>query len=269
MDNTNIIMQTFEEDENLKPLAELIDQIMEMPEESLNADSAKIISNMISGAFTAEIEKAAIDNIVNNFENLHFTKEQATETIGLVEAEFANLVNEKNPSKYKKEVLDGLVSEFNKIFDTAVDKFHNYNIELPIKLDDGAQVPTYAHDTDACADLYSADDMTIPAHSYSNMIRTGVHIALPEGWMAMIFPRSSTGAKTPMRLSNSVGIIDGGYRGQLGVLYDNSSDSDFEIKTGDRVAQMLVMPSYRFKATVVDNLPETARGEGGFGSTGK
>ena len=269
MENTNIIMQTFEENENLKPLAELIDQIMEMPDDALNDNSAKIIGGVISGAFTEEIEKAAIDSIVNNFEGLQFTKEQAAEIIANVEAEFVNLVDSLNPSVYKRQILNDLINEFNKIFDGAVEKYHNYNINLLIKLDDGAQIPTYAHDTDACADLYSADDMVIPAHSFHNMVRTGVHIALPEGWMAMIFPRSSIGSKTELRLSNSVGIIDSDYRGQLGVLYDNLSDSAYTIKTGDRVAQMLVMPSYRFKATVVDNLPETARGEGGFGSTGK
>ena len=84
----------------------------------------------------------------------------------------------------------------------------------------------------------------------------------------MIFPRSSIGAKTPFRLSNSVGIIDSGYRGDLGVLYDNTSDADSYIHKGDRIAQLLVMPSYRFQAKVVDSLEDSDRGEGGFGSTG-
>ena len=136
-------------------------------------------------------------------------------------------------------------------------------------LEKGAQKPTYAHDTDACADLYAMEDTIMPARTMSNMIKTGVHVALPEGWLAMIFPRSSIGLKTPLRLSNSVGIIDSEYRGQLGVIYDNFSDSDIEIKAGERIAQILVMPSYKFKADIVDILPASSRGEGGFGSTGK
>ena len=60
-----------------------------------------------------------------------------------------------------------------------------------------------------------------------------------------------------------------GYRGEIGVLYDNISDSDYTIKAGDRIAQMIIMPYYQFKAVVVDELDETDRGEGGFGSTGK
>ena len=150
-----------------------------------------------------------------------------------------------------------------------VEKYHSYSIELPIKLEDGAQVPTYAHDTDAAADIYALDDTLIQANTFSNKLRTGVSIQLPEGWLALILPRSSIGAKTPLRLSNSVGLIDSGYRGELGVLYDNTSDNDVKIKKGDRIAQLLVMPSYRFKAQKVDILGASDRGIQGFGSTGK
>ena len=129
-------------------------------------------------------------------------------------------------------------------------------------------MPTYAHESDAAADLYAKEKQIIPAHSISNMINTGVKIALPEGWMAMIFPRSSIGAKTGLRLSNSCGIIDSTYRGNLGILYDNISDSDYTIEEGDRIAQLLIMPSYHFRAELVDKVPDTVRGEGGFGSTG-
>ena len=155
------------------------------------------------------------------------------------------------------------------MIEEVVNTYHVYDIILPMTLEEGAQEPAYAHDTDACADLYAADTIILPAHSLSNMIRTGVHIQLPEGWLAMIFPRSSIGAKTGLRLSNSVGIIDQGYLGQLGVLYDNTSNSDYTINKGDRIAQLMIIPSYRFKAQIVDHLQETDRGEGGFGSSGK
>jgi dUTP pyrophosphatase len=76
------------------------------------------------------------------------------------------------------------------------------------------------------------------------------------------------GTKTPLRLSNSVGLIDSGYRGEIMALYDNISDSPYTINAGDRIAQLLVMPNYRFQAKVVDVLTESDRGEGGFGSSG-
>ena len=135
-------------------------------------------------------------------------------------------------------------------------------------LEEGAQVPTYAHDDDAAADMYAFEDITIQPHTHGTPVGTGVHIQLPEGWVAFVLPRSSMGAKTPLRLSNSVGVIDSGYRGEVRAIYDNISDDPYEIHKGDRIAQMLVMPSYRFKANVVDSLTDSDRGEGGFGSTG-
>jgi len=256
-------------DENLQPIMDVIEQIMAIPEDSLNNESIDVITGMISGAFTDKIRNASINEMIKNFEEEGLTREAVHENIESSKTAIKEAIDELKPSANKRQILESIFSIFYDIFDAALECYHNYNIVLPIKLDDGATVPTYAHETDACADLYAADDMVLPAHTFSNMVRTGVHIALPEGWMAMIFPRSSIGAKTQNRLSNSVGIIDSEYRGQLGVLYDNLSDSDYQIKAGDRVAQMLVMPSYKFKADVVDILPASDRGEGGFGSTGK
>ena len=155
------------------------------------------------------------------------------------------------------------------IFYKALEKYHTYAIELPMVLDGGAKVPTYAHDTDAAADLYALENVTLEGNTKGNKIRTGVKIQLPESQLALITPRSSIGAKTPLRLSNSVGLIDSGYRGDLGVLYDNTSDEPYDIKAGDRIAQLLVMPSYRFQPQVVDVLASSDRGETGFGDSGK
>ena len=171
----------------------------------------------------------------------------------------------------KKILVDSIVNKLDDIFNTALEKFHSYAIELPMTVDKagGAQVPTYAHETDAAADLYAMETTVVEGNTLGNKIRTGVKIQLPEGWLAFILPRSSIGAKTPLRLSNSVGLIDSGYRGELGVLYDNISDTPYTINAGDRIAQLLVMPSYRFQAKVVDILADSDRGEGGFGASGK
>lgn len=256
-------------DENLQPMMDAIEQIMAIPEETLNDETVEVIIGMTQGAFTQKLRNDSVNELIKNFDEEGLSKTAAAERIEASKTAIKEAIDELKPSDRKRHIFEGIFSIFYDIFDAALEQYHNYNIILPIKLDDGATVPTYAHDTDACADLYAADDMVLPAHTFSNMVRTSVHIALPEGWMAMIFPRSSIGAKTQNRLSNSVGIIDSEYRGQLGILYDNLSDSDYEIKAGDRVAQMLVMPSYKFKANVVDILPTSERGEGGFGSTGK
>lgn len=125
-------------------------------------------------------------------------------------AELIDIVEQdKTMSQNKKNFI---IKFWNKIlgsFQVAYMRYLNdQNIDLPILLDEGAKVPTYAHATDACADLYAKEDQTLKAHSLSNKIDTGVHIALPVGWKACVAPRSSIGAKTGLRLSNEVGIID-------------------------------------------------------------
>lgn len=261
-------MDTFKNSEEFKPLLDAINGIMELPEEDLNDTIIEALENAVDAAITPAIMQSSVEQITKNLETEGMKRSEAIEALKYIKDEVKNYINSLAPSEIKQKLLDRIFKGLYNVFDTAIDQYHNYNIVLPIQLEEGAIAPTYAHIGDAAADLYAADTVTLPAHSISTMIRTGVHIGLPEGWVALIWPRSSIGMKTGLRLSNSTGVIDSGYRGQLGVIYDNISDSDYTIKAGDRIAQLLVMPSYRFKAKVVENLDETERGEGGFGSTG-
>ena len=227
------------------------------------------ILGLIDASFSTEQMNVAVNQIIQNMENQGQTREDALKSVDALK-EFVNNVvyGDVILTGNKKKVIDTIVDRIFTIFDRAFDKYHSYAIELPVQLEDGAQVPTYAHESDACADMYAMEDTEIPAHFNSMPVKTGVHIQLPEGWVAMLFPRSSIGAKTSLRLSNSVGIIDSGYRGEVRALYDNIGDEPYKITKGDRIAQLMVMPSYRFKANVVDSLEDSDRGEGGFGSTG-
>ena len=255
--------------EQFKSFTDLISQVMEIPEANLNDQAVEVMEGMISAVFTKSVNEEAIVQIVENFKEQGTSKADAQSAINMIKSAFNSYVEDLKPSPAKNRLLQVILNNFYAIFDEAAARYGVYDFILPIQLEEGAQLPTYAHPSDAAADLYAADTVTLSAHSTSNMVRTGVHIGLPAGWMAMIFPRSSIGAKTGLRLSNSAGIIDSGYRGPLGVLYDNISDSDYTINAGDRIAQLLVMPSYRFRAEVVDTLDDTDRGQGGFGSSGK
>lgn len=269
MENFMNIADGFAENEAARPILDIVEQIMSIPEENLNETSIEIISGMIQGALTPRIKEEAINNVLQNFEEQNLTRTQASELILQTKQEIKDIINKVEPSPNKRALLDAAFDFFYDTFDKAFEKYHTYVFELPIKLENGGQAPTYAHDTDACADIYASQDITLPAHSLSNKVPTGLKIALPEGWVAKIAPRSSIGMKTGLRLSNSIGIIDADYRGEIGVLYDNLSDSDYVIKTGDRIAQMWVERVERFKPVIVDILPTTERGEGGFGSSGK
>lgn len=257
-------------DPGIKSFVDSIHSLTEMDDTIFTDEATNSIIEGIDGSFSQEQVNQAINQIIQNLENQGTTKAEAQSSVGALK-EFVNTIvyGDKIITGNKRKVIDTVVEKIFNIFDTAFDKYHSYAIELPIMLEEGAQVPTYAHDSDACADMYSMEDIEIPAHFKSVPVKTGVHIQLPEGWVAMLFPRSSIGAKTPLRLSNSAGIIDSGYRGPLGVLYDNISDSDYTINAGDRIAQLLVMPSYRFRVEKVDTLDDTDRGQGGFGSSGK
>lgn len=255
--------------ESARPLLDIVEQIMSLPEDNLNETTIEVISGMMRGALTPKIKEESIKNILQGFEEENFSRGQAIEVIEHFKNAIKDAINELAPSPNKRALLDAVFDFFYEVFDEAFARYHSYAFELPIKLDEGAKLPTYAHETDACADVYASKDITIPAHSCSTKVSTGLRIALPEGWVAKIAPRSSIGAKTGLRLSNSIGIIDADYRGEIGVLYDNISDSDYEIKAGDRIAQMWVERVERFKPVTVDILPATERGEGGFGSSGK
>lgn len=248
-------------------LIKAIKEILAWDEEELE-DAIPAMQQRIKDNYSPELQEQSINQLIKNLEDQRLNREDAATAIEAVKEALAEILEIDSLSPTKRNAAMKMLEPLYKTLDDALARFHLYSIELPIKLEKGAQVPTYAHDTDACADLYALEDVDVNAHTYGNKIRTGVSIQLPEGWVAMIFPRSSIGAKTPFRLSNSVGIIDSGYRGELGVLFDNTSDNVTSIKKGDRIAQLLVMPSYRFLPKVVDILEDSDRGEGGFGSTG-
>lgn len=253
----------------LRPFIDMVTSVMELPDDTLTPTSMESIQGMIRGALTPTVRQQAIDQIITNYKNNNTNRGTVKNEVAALKAAVADFIQDLKPSPAKEELLNDIFAIFYEIFDEVEEKYLSFDIELPMTLENGATTPTYAHSTDAAADLYAADTVVVPAHSIGNMIRTGVHIALPEGWVAYIIPRSSIGAKTPLRLSNSVGCIDADYRGPLGVIYDNISDSDYTINAGDRIAQLIVMPCYHFKPNVVDILPATERAEGGFGSTGK
>lgn len=138
-------------------------------------------------------------------------------------------------------------------------------IEILIKAE---HVPEYALPGDAGADLRSSEDVLLNPGE-RRLVSTGVAVALPNGTAAFIVPRSGLAAKHGITIVNSPGTIDAGYRGEIKVcLLNTDPNESFEIKSGDRIAQIIVMPVAQAVFVPVETLPESDRGEGGFGSTG-
>ena len=256
----------------LENLVQSIKSLTDIDDAKFTEDAMKVLLENIDQQFSQEVVNQSINQIIKNLEDQGLNKAEARDSFIALSDILKDMVyGETQFTGNKKIFVDTIMEKTNSIFEKALEKYHSYSIELPMTVDvnAGAKIPTYAHDTDAAADLYAMDEVILPPHSCGNKLRTGIKIQLPEGWLAMILPRSSMGSKTPLRLSNSVGLIDSGYRGELGVLYDNISDESYTINAGDRIAQLLVMPSYRFQAKVVDILADSDRGESGFGDSGK
>jgi dUTP pyrophosphatase len=128
--------------------------------------------------------------------------------------------------------------------------------------------PTYAHPGDAGADLVSAESLRL-APGQRALVGTGVSIALPDGYVAFVVPRSGLATKHGITIVNSPGTVDAGYRGEIKVtLLNTDASAPYDIAAGDRIAQLIVMPVSRANFIPVQTLPDSARGEGGFGSTG-
>ena len=135
------------------------------------------------------------------------------------------------------------------------------------KLNPFAKIPCYAKEGDAGMDLITTG---ISEHTDKYIeYGTSLAIEIPEGYVGLIFPRSSI-SKTDLILSNSVGVIDSGYRGEIKCRFKIFSEDNFELyDIGDKIAQFAFLPKYEWTYTLVSELPETIRGEGGFGSTTK
>lgn len=132
----------------------------------------------------------------------------------------------------------------------------------------GEQIPSYAHPGDAGADLRSSEAVVL-APGQRRMVSTGVALALPDGKVAFVVPRSGLAAKHGITVVNSPGTIDAGYRGEIKVLLLNTDAVEaFTIEPGDRIAQIIIMDFVQAKFVPAKTLPGSDRGDGGFGSTG-
>ena len=144
--------------------------------------------------------------------------------------------------------------------------------EVPIRVKflahaEGLDLPAYATDGAAGMDVVSAEDVTI-APGGRHAVATGLAMAIPHGFEVQVRPRSGLALKHGISVPNAPGTIDSDYRGELKVILINLGAEPFAIARGDRVAQLVLAPVTRATWWVADELDETARGEGGFGSTG-
>ena len=137
-----------------------------------------------------------------------------------------------------------------------------------LRLDRGLPLPAYAHPGDAGADLHTTIDVTL-APGERALVPTGLSVALPDGYVALVHPRSGLAARHGLSIVNTPGTVDAGYRGEIKVLLINHDPTEAVTLTrGDRIAQLVIQRFERARFVEVEVLPDSPRGAGGYGSTG-
>ena len=138
------------------------------------------------------------------------------------------------------------------------------------KLNENAAIPTYGSEFSAGADLYALADEPIVIEAHKTvLVHTGVAMEIPTGYVGLVFARSGLATKRALAPANKVGVIDSDYRGEIMVALHNHGDEPKTVENGERIAQLVLVPYLTAEFDEVDELSDTVRGEGGFGSTGR
>jgi dUTP pyrophosphatase len=211
---------------------------------------------MILGADAKEIEISATGTaIARPIPRVWLNGSAASRTIG-------------DESKRAATVpFDGVSRSENSGLLTPIDYAQGVNLEVLLVSEPGFE-PSYAKPGDAGADLRSFETLVLAAGARA-LVRTGIRIAMPDGYVGLVHPRSGLAVKHGITVLNSPGTIDAGYRGEIMVPLLNTSTEDFQIEKGDRIAQILFQQVEIARFVPVTELPESSRGETGFGSSGK
>ena len=144
-------------------------------------------------------------------------------------------------------------------------------LDLPVvHLDPELPLPAYARHGDAGADLVAREDVVLAARGGRAVVPTGVAVAIPEGYAGLVLPRSGLAVRHGVTVVNAPGLVDAGYRGELRVVLVNTDPAaDYVVHRGDRIAQLVIVAVEQVAMTVVDELPGSERGRGGFGHSGR
>ena len=135
------------------------------------------------------------------------------------------------------------------------------------KIHKDAKIPAYAHEGDSGMDLYSVEE-TILQPGETKLVKTGLQIAVPKGFEAQVRPKSGLAAKFGVTILNTPGTVDSGYRGEVMIILVNHGKEEYKVEKGKKIAQMVIAKVEEAKIEVVEDLDDTTRKDGGFGSTG-
>lgn len=264
----------------LDNIDEIIASIDTVPDNFINSVSDSTIEDM----FLSPIKM--MYNVISLHNDFDYRRKYSKIMLSDIELEYDELCDciNKKRTEYangtnanKVKVVDSILNYIIDVTREAIDTYHWVDAVIFIeKCRDNAHIPSFAHDFDAGADVYAAEDAEVAPHS-TVIVPTGLKMAIPYNWKVSVRPRSGMSAKTNIRIANAPGTIDTGYLDEVGIIVTNIGDEPYHICTGDRIAQFVVEKRYDVIFVECDDVEahsdtssrENSNGNSGFGSTGK
>lgn len=243
--------------------AEQFITLLELPDEQFDAIFPEFKKNFDRVFATPDFQRQIMSqlSVLPKF-SLEEEKADLKEFLGEID-------EDETLSTNKKALIKMMFNSTTDIIEQLLESGREQIVVKITKLNPNAVIPTYAHPTDCGADVSAVETVDIAPHS-TVIIKTGLAVGIPAGYEIQVRPRSGLSAKTPLRIANAPGTIDSDYRGEVGVIMTNTGDEPYVINAGDKVAQLVIAPTPQIKwqeVDGVDDLGETERGAGGFGST--
>ena len=235
-------------------------EIMEMPDDKFNLIADQLIAQINSIYDKADTRNEIIEQMKMAPPIQLKEEKQATQQM------IKDIQGDDSLSAKKKEVLITMMNRSIETIESIVN-IPRTMIDVKIKkLHEDAIIPTYAHTSDAGADVYALEDTDIPPHK-TIIVKTGIAVKMPDNYEIQIRPRSGLSSKTNLRIANAPGTVDSGYIGEIGIIMDNIGNLTAHIKKGDRIAQLVPMPVPMINWIEVNELEDTDRGSNGYGSS--
>ena len=216
-----------------------------------------------------DMEEGFEDNIVRT-DLLNAMKHMPIMDIEAEEKAIREFIEQiKSNDELSDNKKDMLIMILEKGILASIDVYNNPREKITVqieKLNPNAIIPTYAHPTDAGADVSAVEETIVPAGE-TVLVHTGLKLAIPKGYEVQVRPRSGLSLKTGLRIANSVGTLDSSYRGEVGIIITNTDSESYTIAAGDKIAQLLIAPTPMMDFVETTISDTTDRGEGGFGSS--
>lgn len=237
-------------------------QILELPDIEFIKIYEPVKQRLLEAFKSPEVRKALLDSY-KTIPDINIQQEK-----DCVEKMLREISEDTTVCKEKKELLTLILENSISLISETIENPREF-IEVKIqKISENAKLPKYAHDSDAGADVYASEEVTIEPYA-TELVKTGIKLSIPKGYEIQLRPRSGLSLKTNLRIANAPATIDADFRGEIGVIINNNGSTPYTINVGDRIAQMVISPVPMIKWVESDSLDKTERGENGYGSTDK